>query len=182
MENKITLEHIHTFSIPLSEHPGKWKFISEKEQLSNEYKDQIVALNPKASSFLREFKNSQKYLSSTINIAKYFNEVTYFSKTNTTNQNVKKWLYEKGIPFNQRVFCFIENNWGFLLTWKMLIKFSDSLFGGSEVYSWDKTSNWCLIYDHEDVFCFGKNLNYNSEKHSQELKKIEEMINKTSTS
>lgn len=59
----------------------------------------------------------------------------------------------------------------------MIIKFSDELFFGSDEIIWDKTLNWALIFDHNDVFYFGKNRNFNAEKHSEEITEIKKMIN-----
>jgi hypothetical protein len=140
----------------LSDHPLNWKF--QHESIPNEFLDQIFPLNTEASIFLRDFKNSQKHLSSAIAIKKHFINTEFLDIKNQDTKAIKKWLFERGISFDQTVFCLLENSYGFHLTWKMIIKFSESLFGGSDVFVWDKTSNWCLIFDHEDVFCFGKNL------------------------
>jgi len=107
--------------------------------------------------FLWEFERTQKYLNSISNIKKHFNEFNEFSFGE--NQQVKKWLYERGIPFDSKVFWVTQPEWGLILTWKMLIKFSDRIFFATDEIIWDKTLNWCLIYDHNDIFYFGKNRN-----------------------
>ncbi|PPK95811.1 hypothetical protein LY01_01404 [Nonlabens xylanidelens] len=180
MKNRITLENLDTFSVPLSSHPLNWKFKSEN--LTKEHKDQIIALNSKASRFLREFKQTQKYLRSTSAIEKYFEQVEELPLNNIDFKKMKKWLYNRGIPFDQKVFLLSESNWGFILTWKMLIKLSESIFYSSDDFIWDKTLNWCMIFDHEDVFVFGKNRNYNVETHSRELEEIQRMINTNNAS
>ncbi|WP_131777595.1 hypothetical protein [Chryseobacterium sp. JAH] len=56
MKTKMTLENLSEFSIPLSDHPLKWKFESEDiDELFNEFEDQIIALNSEASKFLWNF-------------------------------------------------------------------------------------------------------------------------------
>jgi hypothetical protein len=176
LKNNITLENVHTFSIPISEHPLKWKFENDDKKISAEFEDQIIALTSEASKFLWNFESNQRYLGSIPGIGKYFNEQDEFSFKE--NQKVKKWLYEKGIPFNRKVFWVTQPEWGFILTWKMVIKFSDDIFFGSDEVIWDKTLNWCLIFDHNDVFYFGENRNFNADKHSEEIIEIEKMINK----
>ncbi len=176
MKNKITLENVHTFSIPLSEHPLKWKLEDDDTELSAEFEDQIIALTADASKFLWNFESTQRYLGSISAIGKYFNEQDELSFGENESQKVKKWLYEKGIPFDQKVFWITQPDSGFILTWKMVIKFSDDIFFGSDEVIWDKTLNWCLIFDHNDIFYFGKNRNFNAEKHSEEIDGIKKLI------
>jgi len=178
VKNTITLENVHTFSIPLENHPLIWKFVDDSKKLSAEFEDQIIALNSEASRFLWGFRSTQRYLSSISAIGKYFNEQDELSFGENDSQKVKKWLYERQIPFDQKVFWIAQPEWGFILTWKMIIKFSDELFFGSDEIIWDKTLNWALIFDHNDVFYFGKNRNFNAEKHSEEITEIKKMINK----
>ncbi|SNR14723.1 conserved protein of unknown function [Tenacibaculum jejuense] len=178
MKDKITLENVHTFSIPLSEHPLKWKFEDSNNKLSAEFQDQIIALTSDASQFLWNFENTQRYLNSISGIKKYFNKQDELSFSENDNQKVKKWLYEKEIPFDQKVFWVTQPDCGFILTWKMVIKFSDDIFFSSDELIWDKTLNWCLIFNHNDVFYFGKNRNFNADKHSEEINKIQKLINK----
>jgi hypothetical protein len=180
VKNTITLENIHTFSIPLEEHPLKWKFEEDDKKLSAEFEDQIIPLTSEASKFLWNFESTQRYLNSISAVGKYFNEQNEFSFGENDSQKVKKWLFERGIPFDQKVFWVTQPEWGFILTWKMIIKFSDELFFGTNELIWDKTLNWALIYDHNDVFYFGKNRNFNTEKHSEEITEIKKMINKNS--
>lgn len=162
MKEKIILDNVHTFSIPLLNHPLKWKFEDENKQLSEEFKDQIIPLNSEASKFLWDFESAQKYLGSIPAIGKCFSEQSEFSFGENDNQKVKKWLYERGIPFDHKVFWATQPEWGFILTWKMVIKFSDNLFFSSDEIIWDKTLDWTLIFDHNDVFYFGKNRNFNT--------------------
>ncbi len=169
MENKITLENIHIFSIPLEEHPLKEKFTEDNNRISAEFEDQIIALTPEASKYLWNFESTQRYLNSISAIGKYFNESSELSFGENDSQKVKKWLYERGIPFDQKVFWVTQPEWGFILTWKMVIKFSEELFFANDEMIWDKTLNWVLIFDHNDVFYFGKNRNFNAEKHSDEI-------------
>jgi len=57
LNNKITIETVHNFSIPLSEHPLKWKSEDDNKELSAEFKDQIIALTSDASKFLWNFES-----------------------------------------------------------------------------------------------------------------------------
>ena len=179
MKKKITLENVHTFSVPLPEHPLKWKFQDDDEQeLSDEFMDQIIPLTPLASNFLWKFESTQRYLGSISAIGEYFKEQEELSIGEGDSRKVKKWLYERGIPFDQKVFWVTQPDWGFVLTWKMLIKFSDDIFFGSNELIWDKTLNWCLIFDHNDVFYFGKNRTFAAEQRSKEINQLQKMTDR----
>jgi len=160
MKEKITLENVHTFSVPLPEHPLSWKFEDEDKQLSDEFKDQIIPLTSEASNFLWEFEGTQRYLRSVAALKEYFNEHNDLSFGEDNTQKTKKWLYARGIPFDQRVFWLHQPDAGFVLTWKMIIKFSEELFFSSDEVIWDRTLNWALIYDHNETLHFGQNPNF----------------------
>jgi len=180
MENKITLENIHTFSIPLEKHPLKETFMGSENKISDEFEDQIIALTSEASKYLWNFKNTQRYLNSISGIEKYFNENSKPLIGQNDSQKVKKWLYDRGIPFDQKVFGITQLEMGLILSWKMLIKFSGEIFFGNDEIIWDKTLNWVLAFHHDDVFYFGRNRNFNAEKHSEEIITVKKIISENS--
>ncbi|WP_210150672.1 hypothetical protein [Chryseobacterium scophthalmum] len=177
MKTKMTLENLSEFSIPLSDHPLKWKFESEDtDELFNEFEDQIIALNSEASKFLWNFESTQRYLHSLQDLEKHFNQHSELSFKENENKKVKKWLYHKDIPFNQKVFWSHQPDTAFILTWKMVIKFSENLFFSSDEIIWDKTLNWVLICDHNDIIYFAQNRIFNADKHSEEKIQIKNAI------
>ncbi|MDT7833131.1 hypothetical protein RQM59_12110 [Flavobacteriaceae bacterium S356] len=159
MKNKIseiTLDNVEDFCVPLESHPLNWKFEDEGGYISEEFKDQIIPLDSKAAKFLWDFESTQRHLGNIPKIKDYYKSTLEFYSGSSTNQEVKKWLYNLGVAFDQKVFWVDQPQWGFILTWKMIIKFSDDLFFGSDAVIWDRTLNWCLNYDHNDAFYFGK--------------------------
>jgi hypothetical protein len=179
MKNKtseITLDNVGAFRIPFESHPLKWKFEDEGEQISDEFKDQIIPLDTKAAKFLWDFESTQRQLGNIPKMALHYKKNLEFSTNVSDKQEVKKWLYNLGIPFNQKVFWIDQPQSGFILTWKMVIKFSDELFFASDAVIWDRTLNWCLNYDHNDVFYFGKDRIDNSDIRSNEIKQNNDMM------
>ncbi|MGL4596590.1 MAG: hypothetical protein ACRCYO_03625 [Bacteroidia bacterium] len=169
----ITLENIESYAVPLSEHPMKWIF--EKEEgvaPSIEFQDQIIPLHADAAMFLWRFRMTQRMGVD----EKNFLQTDSYSIVGKSSEEVKKWLYDRGIPFDQKVFWASQPKDAFVLTWKMVIKFWEDLFHGSDELIWDKTLNWVLEYDHNDLFSFGKNRIFNSETHSDEILKRNEFI------
>lgn len=93
-------------------------------------------------------------------MGRYFKEHARFTRKCDDNQKLKKWLYERGIPFSRKVYWPTQPDVAFVLSWKMVIKFSATLFHGNDEVIWDKSLNWVLVYDHNDEFYFGKNPKY----------------------
>jgi hypothetical protein len=82
-------------------------------------------------------------------------------------------LYNLGIPFGQKVFISQNPDIGFVLTWKMVIKYSHRLFWANDQTVWDKTMNWKLEFHHDGEFTFGKDLIYDGQI---EMHKNKEML------
>jgi hypothetical protein len=179
MKNKTsekTLENVEDFSVPIESHPMKWKFEDEGGAISEEFKDQIIPLDPKAAKFLWKFESTQRHLGNIPKMESHYKNISEFYSGASSNQEVKKWLYNLGIPFNQKVFWIDQPQTGFVLTWKIIIKYSDDLFFGSDAVIWDKTLNWCLNYHHHDMFHFGKDRLDNAELRSKEIKQNNELM------
>ncbi len=64
----------------------------------------------------------------------------------TTRDEQKKWLYQRGIPLGHKVLVPINPKLAFVMNWKMVIKYYDSLFQFNRQLIWDKTLNWCVYY------------------------------------
>lgn len=169
MSSKISFDNLEEFSIPLSEHPRKWVFLEEGKVLSPEFEDQIIALNIEVAKFLWDFEGSQKILHNKFVDANGFKNKEEYRTSGKTQKEIKKWLYERGIPFETKVFWVPSNNHAFILTWKMVIKFADIIFWANDEIIWDQTLNWALKYNHNNIFYFGKDRIYNADKQSEEI-------------
>jgi len=176
---QITLDNIEQFSVPLEDYVAKWIFSDENEELaSTEHKDQIFPLTENAAKFLWDF-DMQLGIDCT---EKYFKTITTFDSSTADQQTIKKYLYNLGIPFSQKVYISMQPHLGFVLTWKMVIKYSHNLFFGYDQVVRDRTLNWELQFNHDDLFTFGKGLIFdaqlemqlNKEKLEIALKEMEE--------
>jgi hypothetical protein len=154
------LENIEEYSVPLDEYISKWFFEDEDEALaSEEHKDQIFPLTKDAANFLWELEmNSPIYCST-----KFFKTLTKFDSQFSEKKAIKKFLYNIGIPFNHKVYISHQPDTGFVLTWKMVIKYSHNLFGPNDQIVSDKSMNWKLEYHHDGEFTFGNDLIFNFE-------------------
>jgi hypothetical protein len=160
----ITIDNIEEFNIPFEDFIGKWIFTDEFDKPAPiEHIDQITILNKEASKFLFDLE-SKLCIDCT---PKFFKNVHKFTPNGT--KEIKKQLYKLGIPFSQKVFFPFNIDMGFVLTWKMVIKYSHTLFWANDQLAWDKTLNWKLIFHHDGEFTFAKNFIYDHEAEYSKL-------------
>jgi hypothetical protein len=175
----ITLDNIEKFTIQLQEHPMKWIFESDKGQLpSAEHLDQIFPLTKEASRFLWDFQSKIRINSFYPNIERYFKDIDEFSFGENMEDQVKKWLYRRGIPFKNKVFLSLQPDSAVVTTWKMIIHYSPDIFFGHDLTVWDRTINWGLYFNHNDVFHFGRNRIYDGQEEQGKLNELIREINK----
>ncbi len=174
----ITLDNIEQFTIPLQDHSAKWIFETGNKQLpSAEHLDQIFPLTEEASRFLWDFQSKIRINSFYPDVNKYFRDVEKFTFGENMESQVKKWLYQRGLPFKDNVFISFQPNWGLVLTWKMVIHYSSALFFGYDLTVWDRTINWGLYFHHDDIFHFGRNRIYDGQEEQRKLNQLIRGIN-----
>lgn len=155
----ISLENIEKFTVPLNESISNWIFKDEHNQLAGDtHQDQIFPLTKEASNFLW---NYEKNLGIEVS-EKYFKSITKFNSEFTDQQTIKKYLFNLGIPLDQKVLIAQQPDTAFVLTWKMVLKYAHNLFFGDQVIR-DKTHNWQLEFHHDGQFSFGKDLIYDQQ-------------------
>ena len=170
----ITLHNLQEHSVPLSK---GWLFTDENNNLSPEHNDQIFQLSDDAAKFLWEFE----ILSSIESTNMYFNKIEVYNCTKDNPKTIKKFLYNLGIPFDQKVFMAIQPTLGFILTWKMVIKYAQNIFFGQDIILRDNTFNWMLEFNHDEIFTFCKDFIYDREKEILKAEQaIQEMRNRKS--
>ncbi len=178
----ISFENIKEFATGF---PVQWSFLGEPEEanaLSQEHKDQVFFLNKEATKFLYQYITSSKMISGPIwkpFNEQYFKTIEEFKVGIDCKDELKKWLYNRGIPFRQ--FVFIDEDFcgqAVMLTWKMLIKYWDGLFLHNDLIIFDQTLNWGLFYFHHDVLYFGKDKIYDKEIEYQKTKEANELRQK----
>ena len=156
-------------SIDLESHPMNWLFEDDQANSpSKEHADQIFALNEQASLFLSKYQDLVVLPAS----EKYFRDLTELEFGEGMSQEVKKWLYQRDLKFDNLVYLSFQPKVAFVMTWKMAIHYSDSLFFGRDLVVWDKTLNWVLYYNHNDFFQFAKNRIFNGEEEKMQRDKV----------
>jgi hypothetical protein len=99
-----------------------------------------------------------------------------------SDQELKKWLYRRGIPFGKYVLLYVDamstSRQAVLLTWKMVVKYAAGLFGPQDQLLFDQTLNWGLFYDHGAGFSFGRDKVLDNEGEYQKMAELAELKKK----
>ena len=140
---------------------------------------QILFLNETASAFVWQYSADAHLVTGGLWAPfeqNNFKEVTVFddfSQQEASWQSLKKWLYNRGIAFDNWVYMLEEGNQqAILLTWKMVIKYAADLFIMSDLMFFDNTLNWCLFYFHEGKLFFGKDNVFDTTASEQEMEAL----------
>lgn len=149
------LETIETHTIPLAQHPMKWVF-EKNGSISPQQIDQIWSLKTEVAKELWDKELRSGIFSNETKMRENFQKLEVWSSATKSNQEIKQWLHDRGIPFSQKVFWLPQPDSGFVLTWKMLIEHSDKIFFANDEVIWDLSMNWGLVFDHNDEFIFAK--------------------------
>ena len=166
------LEDLASHVVPLAGYPMAHVFLGKDGQLpASEHLDQIRPLERQAANFLWKFQHDVRLNMFPPDSGKYFRSAEELVFGEGEELRVKKWLYERGVPFaSPCVLCF-QPGCAFLLSWKMVIHYAKDLFFGHDTVVWDLSLNWALYYDHNDVFHFAKDRIYDGE--AEQLKTLE---------
>lgn len=179
----VQFDNIKTYA---TDFPKTWSFLGSPEDanaIPEEHKDQIFFLNKEATTFLKNYLGSAKMIKwpawEPFN-ERYFKTIQSFEVTENRENEIKKWLYNKPIPFDKFVFADnqIHSGQAVMLTWKMVIKYWEGLFGGDDSIIFDETLNWGLYYWHEDWLFFGMDKIYDKEYEYEKTREYHELKEK----
>ena len=160
----IDLSNVHNFTLA---HPAACSAFGNAkhfEALPETHKEQIRFLDKTARKYLFSFTNPSANLFTgdswdpfAKGNFKTQEECDHLLNTTESNRQLRKWLFKRGIPFKTWVFVLFElYDDPIMMTWKMLVKYSDLIFFGEDVMVFDRSLNWALFYFHENQLFFGK--------------------------
>lgn len=168
----IDIENLKQHQIERPDHRTSFGDAKDFNRLPTTHQDQITFLNKNATEFLYDYLKVTKLIASNDNPFSRNNFKTVEQYTEMTNEEgLKKWLYNRAIPFKKEVFLLGDDD-SVLTTWKIIVKYAPDLFFGKDMVVFDKTLNWCLFYFHQDHLFFGKDNIYDS---SNDAIKMDEM-------
>ena len=160
----VTLENIEQHTIPFDQFELKWRFTEEKYNvLPASHLEQIQPLDKVASKFLNDLTMGLFDRRQVLGPSFFeYREATHVPDyvLPETEEYIKKWLYHRGLPFEQQVFASWDPNVGAITNWKMVVKYwSDFWYPSSDdLVVVDKTLSWALVIYHYDYIEFGTNI------------------------
>jgi hypothetical protein len=177
----IDLNNLNSHTVPRPEVPTIIGTAKEFDTLPETHQAQLLFLNEAASKFLYKFLSDAHLITSGFwapfekGNFKTVEEFSQLNRTDESKQLVKKWLYQRGIAFGNWVYV-LQNGPepAMLMTWKMVIKYSADLFIHHDVVIFDQTTNWCLVFFHEDKLFFGKDNIYDTTEDDKRMEELNE--------
>ena len=168
-------EDIAPFFVELPDSPTIFGSPKDFKALPPKHQDQIIFLSQTANQRLQDFVEHTGLLT-----GPPWNpfERSNFKETKDIllpkeEKVLKKWLYERKISFKNWVFVLPNySKHSVYLTWKMLIKYSSTLFFADDLVIFDQSGNWCLVHFHEGYLYFGRYLAQDSEAGYQRMEEL----------
>ncbi len=153
-------------TIPMDQFKLKWRFNDSKyDVLPPIHLAQVKPLAPADARHLRNRINEANLHKAIPFTEGYFRSVVSTSMSDSgewaaEERRVRKWLYQRGIPFQQRVWLSYDGQCGIETTWKILIKYWSAFYypSSDDLTVIDGSFNWALFFFHEDEVFFGSNL------------------------
>ena len=164
---KIDFDNILECEISMEEFRLKWRFTEEKyDKLPKEHLEQLKPLNKEGSEFLWNFIEQTNLHYDTPFKKDFFKTIDKAKIYENNEKEIKKWLYERRLPFEKQVFLSWQPSDAIIVPWKIFIKYFDSFYYGSsdDLTIIDESLNWALLFYHEDEIYFGTNEKYKPSK------------------
>ena len=151
----------------------KWRFKEDKyDNLPKNHLEQIKPLDSEGAKFIDNFINANDLHSDAPFKKGFFKTIDKAKVFENNNQQIKKWLYNRAIPFDQDIYLSWAQDTAVKTKWKMLVKYWDSFYygGSDDLTVFPASLEWSLLFYHEDEIYFGTNKNYKvKQEYSEEL-------------
>ncbi|HSC52528.1 MAG TPA: hypothetical protein VLC98_02850 [Phnomibacter sp.] len=178
----IDLENIRDFAIPDFQGFSAFGNAQHFNALPETHKEQVHFLNSEATKYLWSFTGVSAHLFTSGNWDPFakgnFKTIEKFShlcNDEADNQLLKKWLFNRGIPFKQWIFILSEDHDNAVLTtWKIFVKHCTHFLFSGDTVVFDHTLNWTLFYFHENELTFGKDKVYDDTENEAMMKALNE--------
>lgn len=140
--------------IPLEKFSLHW--LLDDEEILPTHSEQFKPLNAKASAEVWKTIVDIR-LHEDIPFRKDFFKTIDRAKIRDNNQQeIKKWLYHRGLAFDTEVVVSWEPDEAMLVSWKLFVKYFHVFYHG-DITVMDATLNWALLCYHENEIYFGTN-------------------------
>jgi len=157
----INFQNIYEHITAMDDFRLKWRFTDGKyDDLPNMHLEQLKPLDKKASEFLWNYISETNLHADTPFKTDFFKTIDKAKILEGNKKEIKKWLYQRGLPFEKDVFLSWQPTDAMIVPWKLLIKYFDSFYFADDLTVIDQSLNWALLFYHEDEIYFGTNTNF----------------------
>ncbi len=159
----LEFDNLFQHVVPMDEFQMKWRFTEENyHKMPKHHLEQLKPLDNKASKFLSDYI-AETNLHNDIPFKKdFFRTIDKARILEGNEKEIKKWLYQRGLPFDKPVFLSWQPTDAMIVPWKLLIKYYDCFFYGSsdDLTVINQGLNWALLFYHEGEIYFGTNKDF----------------------
>lgn len=153
---KIDFDNIFQHVIPMDKFSLKLRFTDERyDKLPDQHINQLMPLDKQAAKFLWEFIFNTNLHNDTPFEKGFFRTIDKARILNGNEKEIKKWLYQRGIPFDKYVFLSYQPTEAMIVPWKLLIKYFDNFYYADDITVFDRSLTWALLFYHESEIYFG---------------------------
>ncbi len=130
------------------------------DNLTQAHFDQLKPLDKIASQFLWNYISDSTLHDDVPFKTNFFKTIDKAKIYIDNKQEIKKWLYHRGLPFDKQVFLSWQPDDAMIVPWKIFIKYFDSFDYCGDLTIIDQSLTWALLFYHESEIYFGTNNNY----------------------
>ncbi|KAA3436361.1 hypothetical protein [Rufibacter hautae] len=160
---KVSFDNIIDFVVPLEQFPLNWRFTDENfDKLPDLHLEQLKPLNKNASEFIWDFIHQNKLHEDAPFKKGFFWNVDRVKVAEGNQKEIRKWLYERGLPFGKEVFLSWQPTEAMIVPWKLLVKYFDSFYYpiSDDLTVIDVSLEWAMLFYHENEIYFGTNRDF----------------------
>ncbi|MBY0263137.1 MAG: hypothetical protein K2Q20_12385 [Phycisphaerales bacterium] len=145
-------------TIPMEQFALRWRLTDPKYRVVPAiHLEQIKPLD--AASAQRLFEMTESWYVRQMQETGLFADVVwtdFYSRDAAEIRRVRKWLYQRGIPFQHRVFLLWSPTEAVVTTWKIFIKYWDDLWypSSDDLTVFDSSLSWLLSVWHDGSATF----------------------------
>jgi hypothetical protein len=168
----INFNNIFEHVIPMDDFRLKWRFTEETyDKLPDQHLEQIKPLSKEAAKFLNDYIGNCNLHANTPFKRDFFRIIDKAHIFENNEKEIKKWLYQRGLPFEKIVFLSYNETDAIIVPWKILIKYYTSFYYSvaDDLTVFDQSLTWSLLFYHESEIYFGTNEKFEPSNNFEEL-------------
>lgn len=155
----IDFTNIESAVISMDEFSLNWRFTDSKySDLPKEHLDQLKPLNFAGAAFLKNhIAQLHNEFPFTTGFFKLVDEIDIVDE-----DKVRKWLYGRGLPFQNNVFLVWDEKTAMIVPWKLVVKYFNEFYypSSDDLTVFGEGLSWALLFFHTDEVYFGTNQNF----------------------